>query len=285
MRQEIEDNTKFLYRRISKEIQDKHRQQIARIEELEANQAKLELSDAPAVLPVKRNRWAPYAAAAGLAALGFIGFHLLANNRLMAEQREQLTQILDQNAVQSQSLTAIADDMTPVGVTASASAYADRQVLLDAMSWAVNVNTQVEFGELGLNDQRIYMLGELLALLKAANFSGAVYLDVHMGNFCVIEDASGRAMLPDPESNVEDCIMMAARMPDVELNDQVSVGFLNYLESAPILAEGDIEVELASQGYSVPRFSYPPVSSGVSAGEWNSVAQRNNRIAVSFAAN
>ncbi len=69
------------------------------------------------------------------------------------------------------------------------------------------------------------------------------------------------------------------------MNDQVSVGFLNYLHSAPILSEGSIEVELSSQGYAVPRYTYPPVTGAVSAGEWNAIAQKNNRIAVSFSTN
>ena len=231
------------------------------------------------------SRWWPLAAAAGLIGLGFIGFQMLAANQQLQEQQTRLTQLLDQNAVQRQTLRDIAGDMVSPGAEAQASAFADRQILLDALSWAVNVNTQVSFGELALSDQRIYMLGELLALLKAANFDGTVFLDVHLGNFCVVEDPSGRAILPDPDSNVEDCVLLASRNPDVSIEGQVSVGFQNYLDSAPILSEGNIDVELASQGFDIPRYSYPPITSAISAGDWNSVAMKNNRISVSFSTN
>jgi hypothetical protein len=221
-----------------------------------------------------------------LLGIAFLGYHLYINNRHQTLLREQYGELIERTRAQEELINRLFANVSTGGDgKSSAHTFADRQVMLDALSWAVNVNTQVAFGEVALGDERIYMLGELLALLKAANFSGAVYLDIHLGNFCVVEDPSGGWILPDPESNLDDCRFLANRVPQVTVDEQVSVGFLNYLHSAPILLEGHIEVELSSQGYSVPRYTYPATTSAVSAGQWNAIAAKNNRITVSFSAN
>jgi CheY-like chemotaxis protein len=285
VRQEIEDSTKFLLRRLAKDAQEKSR---AVNRPAPTSTAEPATPVEPYVVEPPEEKAGTSSVFLGLILLGiaFLGYHLYINNRHQELLNTRYDEIIERTRAQETLINRLfAGVSTGAESKSAAKVYADRQILLDALGWAVNVNTQVTFGETALGDQRIYMLGELLALLKAANFSGAVFLDIHLGNFCVAEDPSGRFILPDPESNLEDCVFLANRVPEVSVNDQVSVGFLNYLHSAPILLEGNIEVELSSQGYSVPRYTYPAVTSAVSAGEWNAVAQKNNRIAVSFSAN
>lgn len=286
VRQEIEDSTKFLLRRLAKEAQDKNKA---------ASRAQPAATPPGSTPPEavfiaepepERSGMTPIFLGLILLGIAFLGYHLYINNRHQEILTTQYEQVIARTGAQEELIGRLfakvserRDDKV------SASAYADRQILLDALGWAVNVNTQVTFGEQALNDQRIYMLGELLSLLKAANFSGLVFLDVHLGNYCVVEDPSGGFILPEPESNLEECVFLADRQFDTSIDEQISVGFANYLNSAPIVNEGNIEVELSSQGFSSPRFSYPPATSGVSAGEWNSAAQKNHRIAVSFSAN
>lgn len=288
VRQEIEDSTKFLLRRLAKEAQEKNKpvsraQPVTAAEDNQRAAPEIEFVDDDTN---EKSGLSAVFLGLILLSIAFLGYHLYVNNRNQEILSTQYEQMITRTRAQEELMGRLFSKVNESGDSArSASAYADRQILLDALGWAVNVNTQVAFGEQALNDQRIYMVGELLSLLKAANFSGVVFLDIHMGNFCVVEDPSGGWILPEPESNVEDCVFLADRQPDVPVNEQVSVGFLNYLNSAPILNEGSIEVELSSQSYSVPRFSYLPNTSGVSAGEWNAVAQKNNRISVSFSAN
>ncbi len=284
VRQEIEDNTKFLFRRLTKEIQEKNKHNARAATAAPAERAEASPASEPVPQPTRRFGGGALFTGALLLLLLFMGVHLLRSDRHQAHQNEQLAALVEEVRAQETRTEALLQRMNGPDDAAGRN-YANRQVLLDALSWAVNVDTQFGFGEAALNDQRIYMLGELLGLVRAADFTGTVYLDVHMGNFCVIEDMAGRLMLPEPESNLEDCMFLAEQRPETPLGDQVSVGFMNYLQSAPILAEGDIDVEMSSQGYASPRFSYPAATSAVSAGEWNSVAQKNNRIAVSFTSN
>lgn len=289
VRQEIEDSTKFLLRRLAKEAQDKNKvsnraQPVATPPGGDAPPLDSDFIAEPE--PERSGGISAIFLGLILVSIAFLGYHLYINNRHQEILSEQYGQMIARTSAQEELMGRLFSKLNERSEEKSnASAYADRQVLLDALGWAVNVNTQVAFGDKALNDQRIYMVGELLSLLKAANFSGIIFLDVHLGNYCVVEDPSGGWILPEPESNLEDCVFLADRQPDVSVDEQVSVGFLNYLNSAPIVNEGSIEVELASQGYFAPRFSYPPVTSGVSAGEWNAAAQKNNRIAVSFSAN
>ncbi|MBC6905597.1 response regulator [Saccharophagus sp. K07] len=288
VRQEIEDSTKFLLRRLAKDAQEKNRatNRAANVTPEKAPEPAVPLE--PFVEPpAERSGLSNFFLGIILLGIAFLGYHIYVNNRhqeLLASQYEELIKrTRAQEELVNRLLSNVSGDADATG--AAAGSFADRQILLDALSWAVNVNTQIAFGEIPLGDQRIYMLGELLALLKAANFNGAVYLDIHLGNFCVVEDPSGRFILPEPESNLDECMFLANRVPEVAVNDQVSVGFLNYLHSAPILLEGNIEVELSSHAYSIPRYTYPAITNAVSAGEWNAIAQKNNRISVSFSAN
>jgi CheY-like chemotaxis protein len=287
VRQEIEDSTKFLLRRISKEWQDKNKP-ANRATNITPDGANPPPPIEPFVVEQETEKSGVSTFFLGIILLGiaFLGYHLYINNRHQTLMHDQYAELIERIRAQEELINRLFTKANNSGETkVAANAYADRQVLLDALSWAVNVNTQVPFGEVALGDERIYMLGELLALLKAANFSGAVYLDIHLGNFCVVEDPGGGWILPDPESNLEDCVFLANRVPQVAVEEQVSVGFLNYLHSAPILLEGDMEVELSSQSYSVPRYTYPATTNAVSAGQWNAIAHKNNRITVSFSAN
>ncbi len=288
VRQEIEDSTKFLLRRLAKDAQDKNRAVNRAVPASAERSAEPVAPMEPFVVDTPADKSGVSSIFLGIILLGiaFLGYHLYINNRHQELLTTRYDELIDRTRAQEELINRLFAKVSDGAESrTTATAYADRQVLLDALSWAVNVNTQIAFGEIPLGDQRIYMLGELLALLKAANFNGAVFLDIHLGNFCVVEDPSGGFILPEPESNLEDCVLLANRVPEVTVNDQVSVGFLNYLHSAPILMEGNIEVELSSQAYSIPRYTYPSVSNAISAGEWNAIAQKNNRISVSFSAN
>lgn len=280
VRQEIEDSTKFLLRRLTKEDKPKKVNKTG--------------SETP-VVPVEPFIIEPEPAKDGLSTvflgialmgIAFLGYHLYINNRHQVLLSDQYDELIARTRAQESLIGRLFEKVSDNSSSRSnAKAFAERQVLLDSLSWAVNADTQIAFGEQGLNDQRIYMLGELLALLTASNFTGQVYLDVHMGNYCVVEDMSGGWILPEPESNLEDCRFLSVEQIDTPIEDQVSLGFLNYMHSAPILTEGNIDVEMSSQGYLEPQVSYPPTTSATSAGQWNAVAQKNNRISISFSAN
>ncbi len=277
VRQEIEDNGQFVLHRLTKLLQEKSR---AKAEEAD---------DAPIVEQPPAQRKPPGTGlllALVLVVVVFSGYHLYINNQhqsLASRQLDELTdRVRDQEALINRLFAKIG---ASTEAQQRAKIFADKQVLLDAVGWAVNVNNTIPFAEIPLNNERVYILGEMLGLLNASNFEGTVYLDTHLGNYCVLPSPSGEWLLPAPDSSLDDCIMMTTVAPEVPVNEQLTIAFLNYLNSAPILAEGKIEVEISTHNYSAPAFNYPAPTSAVTAGEWNAIAAKNSRVTVMFSAN
>ena len=277
VRQEIEDSSKFVLRRLTKELQEKNKSKA------------VPAADVPPVVeePIEPERRSPLTLIMGLILLvvAFAGYHLYINNKHQDLSRSQLTELTDRVREQEALITRLFDKIgNDNEQRQSAQVYADKQVLLDALGWAVNVNNQIAFGETPLNTSRVHILGELVALLEAANYTGTIYMDTHLGNYCVIEDPSGNYLLPEPDSNLSDCVFMADKVQEVPISEQVSISFLNYLNTAPALTNGSIEVELSTHGYASPAKSYPSATSATSAGQWNKVAEANSRVTVLFSA-
>lgn len=279
VRQEIEDNTKFLMRRLSKEIQDRNAPKLGTQTAVATEASSDDIEAEPAVTETKQQGANPVWFVLIFLALVLIGYQLYANHQAQELSGERVSALAKSMETQAAKLD---KRLAELATVKAEPAGAEARVLLDALGWAVNINPQVPFEEKPLGDQRIYMLGELLALLKGANFRGTVFIDVHAGNYCVVKTPSGEWMLPDPAANLEDCLFLADQETDLTLNDQVSVGFLNYLHSTPVLAEGTISVELSSLGFDTPKFSYPPRTSAISAGDWNAAAAKNSRLSFAF---
>jgi CheY-like chemotaxis protein len=287
VRQEMADNTKFLLRRLSKEIQERAPKPGPEVKaEMRLPTGGEPLGDAVAPSPAqaadasKAPTYGVLFPVLVFVALAFMAYQLFAFHEGQKRSQAQFQHLVTATDKQGALVTRVLEQLAAAHPAEAQGA--DARVLLDALSWATNVNPLVPFGEKALNDPRIYTLGELLNLLKAANFKGTVFIDVHAGNFCAVRTASGSWVLPEPDDNLEACVFMADQTGSTTLNDQVSVGFLNYLHSAPALAAGAIQVELSYVGFDSPRVSYPGATSATSAGQWNQAASQNNRLVFSF---
>jgi CheY-like chemotaxis protein len=151
--------------------------------------------------------------------------------------------------------------------------------LLDTLQWAVNQSSQVPFDEVALNGRRLESLRELLARLDAVGFVGTVRLDAHLGEFCLQTDASGGYRLADSELPIHDCSLIGHPLDDSDsVSDRQSVSFANFLASSPLVNRSGIDVQLVahSRRDSVRRYAFP--ADIRSAGEWNEIAELNNRI-------
>ena len=282
VRQEIRSSANELLKRLPKGLSQKGRAGNVP----PSSHDELETSE-PIVLEPQSSSFSNVVLALILLGIAFLGYHLYINNGYQKIQGKQYDELISRLQNQERLVNSLISAGSSAGQPRRERAknFAEKQVLLDSLSWAVNVNTQFAYGSKALTDENVHMVGELLALLSASNFEGQVYLDVHMGDYCVIQDLSGGWILPEPESNVEECRLKSEISEPPNVSEMVSLGFLNYVQRSPTLAEGDIFIEMASRGYEEPLASYPPKTSAVSAGQWNEVAQKNNRFAISFSAN
>jgi hypothetical protein len=155
--------------------------------------------------------------------------------------------------------------------------------LLNALEWAVNQDSQVPYDEIAFGDRRLTELRELVDQLAAIGFRGTVRLEAHLGEFCLAEDAAGGYVLAAPELPVAECAFMGhEREFTISTGDEQSVGFANFISGSPLVNDLGIEIEVAALGRedSIRRFPYPPTVE--TAGEWNAIAARNNRVEFSL---
>ncbi|MEJ2515790.1 MAG: response regulator [Gammaproteobacteria bacterium] len=153
------------------------------------------------------------------------------------------------------------------------------RALLSAVGWALNEGAVVPFGEPAFGGRRQELLQELLSQLAAVGFRGTVRMESHLGEFCLVNDGAGGYMLPDPSMPLEGCDFLGHPLETSSLvSDRQSVAFANFLATSPLVNGSGIDVEVVAhdRASTQRRVQFPPGMQ--TAGEWNQVARRNNRI-------
>lgn len=153
------------------------------------------------------------------------------------------------------------------------------QGLVEALQWAVNQSSHFPYGEIPFNDARLERLRELLGRLAAIGFTGVIKLDAHLGEFCLAEGGDGAYRVADADASIMDCALIGHPLGNSgSLSERQSLSFANFLASSPLANDAGIEVQLVAHGGrdSVRRYPFSP---GIrTAGEWNRVAELNNRV-------
>ena len=155
--------------------------------------------------------------------------------------------------------------------------------LARALNWALNTSGQYAWGEVPLDGERLETLRELSHRLAAAGLRGRVVVHVHQGRFC-LRRAAGGTLVPAAETlpaTACDADALAAA-PELTRAQAMSVAFAQFLEALPETSGGRLRAEVRLHGDRAPRLSYPPVDPRTTAGAWNRIARRNNRVEFQF---
>jgi CheY-like chemotaxis protein len=179
------------------------------------------------------------------------------------------------------------DQLTQQMVSGSAldDASGEQQLPLALIEWAANQGGGFEFAQIPFDDQRVLWLSGLVEKLREAGFRGTVELRANYGNFCLSKDESGALRLADPSLEISQCLFAVdQKSGDLQQNEQ-SVAFANYLNIEIARSGGEITILLSSSGFGDPVMPYPGLYEVKTAGEWNRIAQRNQRIRVSLNSN
>lgn len=152
-----------------------------------------------------------------------------------------------------------------------------------AIEWGANQSATYEFDELPFGERRLDAMEEVSAKLLEVGFTGVVRLESHVGDFCMIEVATGTYELAPPEIDVRQCDVIGFEAGEaIELGFRQSVAFANFVNTARARTRGAIGFEIVSLGNSDPKYPYPDSLAGISAGRWNEYSEINNRVAVSI---
>ncbi|MFN2309276.1 MAG: response regulator [Gammaproteobacteria bacterium] len=153
--------------------------------------------------------------------------------------------------------------------------------VLRGLEWALNQGGQVGFDEPPFSDRRAVELQNLLEFLASTGFRGSVRLESHLGEFCLIADASSnyRSVLPPPTAALDVCTLIGHPFDNSSfLGERQSVGFASFLRSSPLVNGRGINVEIVALDRAASEPAEPLPSRLVTAGEWNRVAARNHRV-------
>jgi hypothetical protein len=139
----------------------------------------------------------------------------------------------------------------------------------------------VPYGEVPLSGERLEALRTLLRELAANGFRGLVTVSSHPGRFCLAGNP-GEGFGPAPDATplagcdlvgnpFDDSLTMAQRQP---------LALVNLVGSLRRESAGALDVEIAAGAETQRSTPYPADSPQLTAGDWNSVAEANNRVEI-----
>jgi CheY-like chemotaxis protein len=156
-----------------------------------------------------------------------------------------------------------------------------RLLAFKTVEWAINQSQEFAYGEPPFGGDRLPLLQELVQQLSATGFRGTIRLESHVGEFCLIhlptaDGNSANWSVAPPELHLTDCNALGqSAQQSVSMSAAESAAFKRFLEELP----GGIRVETVPLGSAEPKWDYPS-DPNVSAGEWNRVAQHNQRVQI-----
>lgn len=275
VRTQSTENTKFIVRRLTNEIKNTANQE-KRIddvpisvlnEEAQAETSKYGFVSNSLLLLI-------------LIGLAAISFQIHQSNQHASALVDQYSQLSDLS-FQSHMLLddVVKANETPAPINNSTENY---NGLLETLSWAMNVDTHFGYKEQALSEKQIVNLQTLTFRLSEAGFKGFVELDVRLGNFCVNQNEGGDWELAPPSTPIEKCSFTKDQKIEISADDYASVPYVQFEQTAAAVRSGQIEFILNVSAYDNPTATYPPVSPGITAGDWNASAQKNQQVVISF---
>ncbi len=149
------------------------------------------------------------------------------------------------------------------------------------IEWAINRNQEFAYGEVPFGGDRLTLIQELVQQLNTAGFKGKIRVESHVGQFCLRRqlsaDGVGATWAPAPaNSRLTDCSALGqSNAESLSLSAEQSASFKRFMNELP---QG-IQIELVPLGAAEPKIDYPS-DPGVTAGQWNDVAQHNQRVQI-----
>jgi CheY-like chemotaxis protein len=152
---------------------------------------------------------------------------------------------------------------------------------LSALEWTANQSAPYDMDEVPLGDRRLQIIDGLVQRLLSVGFTGTIEVASHMGDYCYRRGAGGELAPAPVDIAVPDCDQVGLpRVAAQEAAARQSVAFANYLAALENQDLSPIRVTVDSFGNAQPRYTYPIVTQGTTAGDWNAIARRNNRVEI-----
>lgn len=180
-------------------------------------------------------------------------------------------------------------DRSMMAIAAVAAAPQDRiadkpaaipAALLQAISWSQHADFHFDYGEPPLSGARLSNLHQLVHLLAEGGYRGTLVVNLNFGNFCLEPDETNALRLARSEVKANNCKMQKDLSGQFLVNDYLTLQYQSFEKNLAPLQDGRINIRLVSNGMTTPGLPYPQITPQMTAGEWNRIALRNNRISV-----
>jgi CheY-like chemotaxis protein len=222
----------------------------------------------------QQKRWPLVAAVAVIALIPTVVLAWLYTQQLEATQALRADNMNLESSVEEQQaqLTRLQQAVLAYRTTSSGMAAAT----------SPNVTTEaVPYGEAPLSGARLDRLREMLAQLRASNFRGKVKVATFVGDFCLTGNGIEGFSMATDDLPRQRCDLVGNPFEDsLPAAQRQSLAFANLVASLRQESGGALTVEVAHEGRrpAVPYPNAPEQLPRVTAGEWNRIAQQNNRV-------
>lgn len=195
----------------------------------------------------------------------------LESNRALAEERDRLT-------AANTSLQAAVARQTELNALRASAATLAGGAIGPGSDPAVRRIESVPYGEVPLSGTRLEALREMLAALQQRSFRGAVRVESFTGRYCLMGNASEGYALAPVDYPATRCDLIGNPFDEALTPAQrQSLAFANLAAQVPQRTDGALNV-VTSIGGDVAAERYPLSPATASAGDWNAIASRNNRV-------
>jgi CheY-like chemotaxis protein len=143
----------------------------------------------------------------------------------------------------------------------------------------------VPYGEMPLAGSRLDRIQLLLSRLNAQGFQGDVDIRSIPGRFCMMPGAGQIPSLAPDTLPFARCDQIGnPREDNGSVSLRQSVAFANMIAIARHNGNGKLNIQVDAGTSEETVTPYPPISDGLTAGEWNRVGLANNRVEVHWQA-
>jgi CheY-like chemotaxis protein len=139
----------------------------------------------------------------------------------------------------------------------------------------------VPFGETPLAGSRLERIQSLLTRLTAQGFRGTVQIRSIPGRYCMNTPPTAQPVMAAETMPYTRCDTVGnPREDNGSVSLRQSVAFANMIAIARENSKGALDLQISAGTADETITPYPPISEGLTAGEWNRVAAANNRVEV-----
>lgn len=200
----------------------------------------------------------------------------LDNQRLQDQQNSSLDEFVSEN----ESMNELIDSLKTEANTRNA-------LLYRTVEWALNSRNTYPHNGVPFGEQTLQTLSTLVTHLSGSGFQGIIKLESHVGQFCLTENTeTDNWIIPAENLSIAQC-----QMTDLTESEALSLGELQTIEFGNYLSNflssdkrstdnANLNVQVESLGNQNPLIPYPTFDPSLTAGNWNRIAKRNNRVEV-----